>query len=91
MKNRKLKIWKERSLISKLLTILGVVISTAVIIIGLLDFVGVRRTSINVFGPLLGALMLIQWFQYRKYNQFIAYLSLVAAIFIFIVSIVILI
>lgn len=91
MENSRLPIWKERSSLSKGLTMLGVVISTSVVILGLLGLTGVWRNSINVFEPLIGVLMLIQWFQYRKYNQFIAYLSLMVAIFIFIVSIVILI
>lgn len=82
--------WNKRTLQLKALTIIGAVISIAVIILSLMQIFNVWDEAINIFEPLLGALMIIQAIENWKTNRSTAYFSLFVAIFIFIVAIIIL-
>lgn len=86
----KLKDWNKKATFSKILTILGLIISITVIVLALMQIFNVWDKAINVFEPLLGVLMLIQAIENWKTNRSTAYFSLFVAIFMFIVSIIIL-
>lgn len=90
MESKRLPTWKEKSLFLKGVTVFGAIVSVATIILSITYFLGIWKNSINIIEPLVGVLMIIQWLQFRKYNKFTAYFSLAVGIFIFIVSIVIL-
>lgn len=84
------KDWNKKALSLKVLTIIGAIISIAVIILSLMQIFNVWDKAINIFEPLLGALMIIQAIENWKTNRSTAYFSLFVAIFIFIVAIIIL-
>lgn len=84
------KDWNKKTLSLKVLTIIGAIISIAVIILSLMQIFNVWDKAINIFEPLLGALMIIQAIENWKTNRSTAYFSLFVAIFIFIVAIIIL-
>ncbi len=85
-----IKEWNKKTLLSKILTIIGFIISITVIILAILHIFNVWNNAIYVYEPLTGILMLIQAIEYWPKNKKVAYISLFAAIFIFIVTIVIL-
>lgn len=82
--------WEQKSLFMKILTIVGFIISIAIMILSFLQVFNVWDKAINIFEPLLGVLMLIQTVENWKKNRTTAYFSLFVAIFIFIVAIIIL-
>lgn len=86
----KLKDWNKKTISSKILTIFGLIISITIIVLALMQIFNVWDKAINVFEPLLGVLMLIQAIENWKTNRSTAYFSLFVAIFLFIVSIIIL-
>jgi hypothetical protein len=86
----KLKDWKQKSLTSKIFTVIGLIISITIVILALLQIFNVWDKAINIFEPLLGLLMLIQAIENWNTNRSVAYFSLFAAIFVLIMSILIL-
>jgi hypothetical protein len=86
----KLKDWKQKSLTSKIFTVIGLIISITIVILALLQIFNVWDKAINIFEPLLGLLMLIQAIENWNTNTSVAYFSLFAAIFVLIMSILIL-
>lgn len=86
----KLKDWNKKTLPFKTLTILGLIISITIIALVFMQIFNVWDKAINVFEPLLGILMIIQAIENWKTNRSTAYFSLFAAIFIFVVAIIIL-
>ena len=87
MKNNKLPSWKEKSTFEKTLAVLAILISITIMTLASLSLLFDLKYLINIFEPLLGVLMLIQALQLRKYNKFVAAFSLGVAVFIFILSI----
>lgn len=88
-KNAFKELWKQASAFDKFLTVLGFILSAAVIVLAVLQLTGVWDKAINVFEPLLGVLMLIQAKQNWKKNRTAAVLCLVAAIFVLIAALLI--
>lgn len=86
----KLKDWNKKTIFSKILTILRLIISITIIFLALMQIFNVWDKAINVFEPLLGVLMLIQAIENWKTNRSTAYFLLFVAIFMFIVAITIL-
>lgn len=86
----KLKDWNKKTIFSKILTILRLIISITIIFLALMQIFNVWDKAINVFEPLLGVLMLIQAIKNWKTNRSTAYFLLFVAIFMFIVAITIL-
>lgn len=82
--------WQQKSLSSKVLTIITLIISISVIVLALMQIFNIWDNAINVFEPLLGVLMVIQAIENWHTNKSVAYVSLFTAIFIFIVAIIIL-
>ncbi len=70
--------------------IIGLAVSVAIIVLSLLQLFNIWDNAINVFEPLVGILMLIQALENWKTNKAVAYFSLFVAIFVLIVSIIIL-
>ena len=80
-------IWSQKQTYEKVLSVIGIICSLSIIILGGMQILGIWKTAINVFEPLLGVLMLIQAIQYWKKNKVVAIFSLCVAIFIFLVAI----
>ncbi|NLK95265.1 MAG: hypothetical protein GX275_08755 [Clostridiales bacterium] len=89
MNNTKLPTWKERNTFEKILVIMGFIISITIIILAALHLSGVKKSGNMVIPLLMGLFMIIQGFQYRKYNKFIFFFSLSVGIFNFITAIII--
>lgn len=84
------KDWNKKKLPLKIMTVISFIISITVIILSFMQIFDIWDKAINIFEPLLGALMLIQTIENWKTNRLTAYFSLFVAIFIFIVAIIIL-
>lgn len=80
-------IWKQKQTNEKVLSVLGIICSMSIIILACMQILGIWKTAINVFEPLLGVLILIQAIQNWKKNKVVAIFSLCVAIFIFLVAI----
>ena len=75
--------WKKLPAKDRTLTVLGLIISVAVIVLAALQLLNVWDKAINVFEPLLGVLMIIQAIQNWNRSRKVAVLCLVAAAVIF--------
>lgn len=82
--------WKTKSLFSKIITIIGCIISLIIIILVLVQLLNIWDKAINIFEPLLGVLMIIQAIENWDKDRKMAYISLVVALFVFIVTFIIL-
>lgn len=82
-------IWSQNQTDKKILNIISSICSISIIILVVMQILGVWKTAINVFEPLLGVLMLTQAIKNWKKNKVVATLSLCAAILIFLVGIII--
>jgi uncharacterized membrane protein YiaA len=71
----------------KVLSVVSRICSISIIILVCMQILGIWKTAINVFEPLLGVLMLIQAIQNWEKNKVVAILGLCAAILIFLVAI----
>ena len=77
---------KEKTIGDKIVTVLTMVCSVAIIVLALLQLTGVWESAIYVFEPLMGVVMLLQAYRCRKNQRSVAILSLCTAVFIFIVA-----
>lgn len=75
--------WAQKSTLYKVLTIIGCIISVIIVSLAFMQLFNVWDKAINVFEPLLGVLMIIQAIENWKTNRITAYISLLAAFFIF--------
>jgi len=75
-------IWSQKQTNDKVLSVISMICSISIIILACMQILGIWRTAINVFEPLLGVLMLIQAIQNWKKNKDVAKVSLFAAILI---------
>lgn len=75
--------WDQKQTDEKVLYVISSICSISIIILVCLQILGVWKTAVNVFEPLLGVLMLIQTIQNWKKNKAVAKVSLCAAIIIF--------
>ncbi|WP_160673653.1 hypothetical protein [Clostridium sp. C8-1-8] len=82
--------WSQKQTSGKVLSVLGIICSISIIILVCMQILGIWKTAINVFEPLLGLLILIQAIQNWKENKVIAIFKLCFVIFIFLVAIFIL-
>lgn len=82
-------IWRQNQADEKILNIISSICSISIIILVFMQILGVWKTAINAFEPLLGVLMLTQAIQNWKKNRVVAILSLSAAILTFLVWIII--
>lgn len=82
-------VWSEKQTYEKVLFVMNMICSISIIILACMQILDIWRAAVIVYEPLLGVLMLIQAIQNWKKNKVLAIFSLCAAIFIFLVSIVI--
>ena len=82
-------ILSKKQVDEKVLNIISSICSIIIIILVFMQILGIWKTAINVFEPLLGVLMLIQASRNWKKNKVVAILSLCAAILSFLVGIII--
>ena len=82
-------IWSQNQTDKKSLNIILSICSISIIILVVMQILGVWKTAINAFEPLLGVIMLIQAIQNWKKNRVVAIISLCAAILTFLVGIII--
>jgi len=84
MKVRKnIPVWKNKTIYEKILNIIGMIIAFSILVLAFLEIFEIYE-SINLFEFLLGLLMLVQAFQYWKYDRKSAILFLVLSLFILI-------
>jgi hypothetical protein len=87
MKDELKKVLDEAGQVEKVLTLVMMPCSLAVLILAILQLVGIWEDAINVYEPLLGVMMLCQAGIAWKKNRKAAYLYLGVAALIFIVAI----
>jgi SNF family Na+-dependent transporter len=78
-----LKDWNQKKVSSKIFTIIGLILSVAIIILALLQIFDVWDKAVNVCEPLLGILILLQAIENWKTNKLVALASLFASIAVF--------
>lgn len=61
--------WSEKSTLDKVLLVLRIIVSIAVLIGAVLQLIGVWDRALNIAVPLLSALILIQSIQEQKENK----------------------
>lgn len=84
------KIWKEKTLLMKFLFVVRLITSSIALVLATLQLVGVLENAACLYIPLIGVTMIIQAAEYMKKDKTVAYISLGAAVFIFAVTIFIL-
>ena len=84
---RKVKYVESKQIGEKWLSVVGIICSISIIILGGMQILGIWKNAIDVFEPLLGVLMLIQAIRNWKKNKVVAIVSLCATILIFVFSI----
>jgi uncharacterized membrane protein YiaA len=77
----------KKTIDDKVLTVISCICSLSIIILVGMQILGVWKTAINVFEPLLGVLMLIQTIQNWKKSKSAALINLCGAILILFISI----
>ena len=83
--------WKNITTQDRIINVLIIIFSMAVIVLAALQLLGIWKNSINVYEPLIGVVLLLQAIYHWKKNRTVAIISLCAAGFIFTCAIVILI
>lgn len=86
--NNLLTNWEEKTWGMKAVSILGILVSTAIIIFCILQLTGIFPNATDILMPLLSVLMCIQGIQNWKTNRLSASFSLLVAIFIGIVTLI---
>ena len=81
--------WKETRLSYKIVSLIAILASLAVIVLAILQLFDVWDRAINVYMPLTGVIMLCQGYTLWNNSRKVAYFSFGTAIFIFICSIIV--
>ena len=82
--------WNNMTTRDRIINVLIIVLSVAVIALAALQLLGIWEDSINVYEPLIGVVLLLQAKLLWNKNRRIALFQLFAAVFIFACAIVIL-
>jgi len=82
--------WDKLTVRDRIVDVLIIVLSVAVIALAALQLLGIWEDAINVYEPLIGAVLLLQAIFHWKKNRTVAIVSLCAAGFIFACAVVIL-
>ena len=83
--------WNNMTTRDRIINVLIIILSVAVIVLAALQLLGIWENSINVYEPLLGVILLLQANLFWNQNRKIAVIQLCAAGFVFICAFVILI
>ena len=82
--------WNNMTTRDRIINVLIIILSVAVIALAVLQLLGIWENSINVYEPLIGVVLLLQAKLFWKKNRKIAVIQLCAAGFVFICAFVIL-
>ena len=82
--------WNQMTTRDRIINVLIILLSVAVIALAALQLLGIWEDSIIVYEPLIGIVLLLQTIFHWKKNRTVAILSLCAAGFVFACTIVIL-
>ena len=82
--------WNNMTTRDRIINVLIIVLSVAVIVLAALQLLGIWEDAINVYEPLIGIVLLLQAIYHWKKNRSVAIISLCAAGFILTCAIVIL-
>lgn len=74
--------WNEKSTLDKILQIVQILLSAAVIVLCVLQMTGVWSGAIHIIEPLMAVVMLIMSWQYRTYNKLMSMFCLTVAVFV---------
>jgi hypothetical protein len=85
-----LKDWKQKTALSKILTIIGLILSITIVILLLLQIFNVWDKTENICALLSAILMLIQAIEIWKTNRSVAIVALFTAIVVFVSTILVL-
>ena len=77
--------WPKIPLYMKIATAVGMLLSVAVIVLASLSLLGIMPDAGNIFVPLLGLLMIANAVQSWQLNRKSSYISIAAAVIIFII------
>ena len=83
--------WNNMTTRDRIIHVLIIILSVAVIVLAALQFFGIWENSINVYEPLIGVVLLLQAKLFWRKNRKIAVVQLCASSFVFICAFVILI
>ena len=82
--------WNNMTTQDRIINVLIIILSVAVIALAALQLLGIWEDSINVYEPLLGVILLLQANLFWNQNRKIAVFQLLAAVFVFVCAFVIL-
>ena len=74
--------WNEKSILDKILQIVQILLSAAVIVLCVLQMTGVWSGAIHIIEPLMAVVMLIMSWQYRTYYKLMSMFCLGVAVFV---------
>ena len=83
--------WNNMTTQDRIINVLIIILSVAVIALATLQLLGIWEDAINVYEPLIGVVLLLQAKLFWKKNRTVAMINLCAAGFVFACAIVILI
>ena len=81
--------WKDVPLIQKIVTIISIVVSLSVVVLGILQIFEIWMYAINLCIPLMGVVNLCQAYVQWNTSRKVAYFSIGTAVFIFICALVV--
>ena len=74
--------WNEKSTLDKILQIVQILLSAAVIVLCVLQMTGVWSGASHIIEPLMAVVVLIMSWQYRTYNKLMSMFCLAVAVFV---------
>ena len=81
--------WKDVPLMQKIVTIISIVVSLSVVVLGILQIFEIWIYAINLCIPLMGVVNLCQAYVQWNTSRKVAYFSIGTAVFIFICALVV--
>ena len=81
--------WKDVPLMQKIVTIISIVVSLSVVVLGILQIFEIWIYAINLCIPLMGVVNLCQAYMQLNTSRKVAYFSIGTAVFIFICALVV--
>jgi len=81
--------WKDVPLMQKIVTIISIVVSLSVVVLGILQIFEIWMYAINLCIPLMGVVNLCQAYVQWNTSRKVAYFSIGTAVFIFICALVV--
>jgi len=79
--------WKDVPLMQKIVTIISIVVSLSVVVLGILQIFEIWMYAINLCIPLMGVVNLCQAYVQWNTSRKVAYFSIGTAVFIFICAV----